>query len=60
MHASKSPKEAEDRGYKDGRAYKESKPDFVTELIEPSYKGDRNYPETYRESFKRGSEKKNW
>lgn len=55
---SKDPKEARDRGFADGVAAKNDDRDVISKTVgdffDPPYKGDSDYPETYREAFKEG------
>lgn len=58
---SKSPKEANDKGFRDGAREKNDHRDsfskFIGHVVDPSYKGDRDYPESYREGFRQGNKK---
>jgi len=55
---SKNPREAYDKGFRDGVRAKNEDRDVISKVIgeffDSSYKGDKDYPESYKEGFERG------
>jgi basic membrane lipoprotein Med (substrate-binding protein (PBP1-ABC) superfamily) len=55
---SKNPREAYDKGFRDGVRAKNDDRDVISkvigELFDSSYKEDKDYPESYKEGFERG------
>jgi hypothetical protein len=58
---SKDPKEAHDKGFRDGAREKNDHSDAISKAIggffDSPYKGDRDYPKSYSEGFKQGNKK---
>lgn len=55
---SKDPRDAFDRGFRDGVRERNDKRDVVSKVIgdfiDSPYKGDKDHPNSYREGFNRG------